>query len=103
MSVPPFAHLIDDSTTYGPWLTFDPAVAQGRADAGKRVIRLWTSPDDVAQPGPHDRAASERAQLIVRDAQAMQALRRLRALAGVSRGVDLVGVVDAIAEKLKGV
>lgn len=96
----PYAYEVDDSETFSPFLTKDAAYAEKRRAAGKRVVNLFACADDLAQPGPRDRADSARAQMIVKDAEAMAAIRRLRELSGCGMGVTLSGVADAIERKL---
>jgi len=101
----PYAWVIDDSTTYGPWLCFCEETANAKRGAGKKVVEMFADPEQIAAPGPAEREASQRARTIMADAEAMKAIRRLRSMAGVGDGINLAGAVDAIAYMLndKGV
>jgi hypothetical protein len=97
----PFGYLIDDSLTYSPWFSTDATAAEAKRAAGKRVIDLFVNPDDAAQPSAHAREASAAAERIMRNAEAMEAIRRLRELSGAGVGASLSGVVHAIEWKLQ--
>lgn len=97
----PHGYLIDDSNTYRPWFCHDHEFAEKRMREGKRVIPLYLDPLDGKRPSKQAHDDHHRAQLILRDHEAMEAIRRIRALAKVGDGVTLAGVADALEAKLR--
>lgn len=97
----PHGWLIDDSSTYRPWYCQDAEHAKKVIRSGKSVTPLYTHPLNRGRPPKDAHDAHIRAQLVLRDHEAMKAIARIRELSGVGNDVDLMGVADALAAKLR--
>lgn len=100
MNREPYGYLIDDSTSFTPYFCRDAEQARNRMEAGHKVVRLYADPEDLALPGPHERMISASAQRIIRDIEAMTAIRRLRKLVQANDRATLPEVIAAVADRL---